>query len=186
MELRFDAMLCSKLGADNSDADRFKSTRGPHVPHPVPSPRGSFGGLSPPKQSSKPLQIEIWNTIHQWNFCQFLMSSLPPLHKRKVPPIDDFLSSPLLWCIRWSRGQVFNHQHRLYHGLLSSSTKRLETPHTCPRPQQQHRAPEKTTERTTDHLNAHNTKGNSHLPLRKILVNVWHLSDHTAKLKLVF
>ena len=29
-----------------------------------PSPWGSFGGLSPTKQSSKPRQIELWNTIN--------------------------------------------------------------------------------------------------------------------------
>jgi len=32
---------------------------------------GVFGGLSPPKQSSKP-QIEIWNTVNQWSFWQIL------------------------------------------------------------------------------------------------------------------
>jgi len=29
---------------------------------PVPSPRGEFGGLSPPNKAPSP-QIEIWNTI---------------------------------------------------------------------------------------------------------------------------
>jgi len=33
---------------------------------------GSFGKLSPPKESFKPLQIEILNTINQWNFLQIL------------------------------------------------------------------------------------------------------------------
>ena len=50
----------------------------------VPSPPGSFGGLISPKQSSNPLQIEIWNTINQWNFCQVLMSS-PPCTNVKPP-----------------------------------------------------------------------------------------------------
>jgi len=48
----------------------------------VPSPRGGFCGLSP-KQSSKPLQIEKWNAINQWSFCQFLECQAPP-HKRKA------------------------------------------------------------------------------------------------------
>jgi len=34
----------------------------------VPSPRGGYGGLSPPKQSSKPTQIERWNIIDMWGF----------------------------------------------------------------------------------------------------------------------
>ena len=42
-----------------------------------------LGGLSPPKQSSKP-QIETWNTINQWSFCQFLDCQATP-HKRKAP-----------------------------------------------------------------------------------------------------
>jgi len=33
---------------------------------------GVFGGLRRPKQSSKPPQIETWNTKNQWSFCQFL------------------------------------------------------------------------------------------------------------------
>jgi len=33
------------------------------------SSRGGFGGLSPPKQSSKPPQIKIWNIRNQWHFC---------------------------------------------------------------------------------------------------------------------
>jgi len=39
---------------------------------PVPSPRGGFWGLSPPKQSSKSPQTETWNTINQLRFFQFL------------------------------------------------------------------------------------------------------------------
>jgi len=50
----------------------------------VPSPRGGFGWLSPPEQSSKPPQIEIWNTINQWNFCQIWMSS--PSYANVKPP----------------------------------------------------------------------------------------------------
>ena len=45
-----------------------------------------FGGLIPPKQSSKPLQIEIWNTINQWSFRQFLECQAP-VHKREVPQL---------------------------------------------------------------------------------------------------
>jgi len=34
MELRFDAMLCSNLGNENSGTDHIKCSRGPQVPHP--------------------------------------------------------------------------------------------------------------------------------------------------------
>jgi len=34
MELRFDAMFCSKVGNENSDAGHIKCSRGPQVPHP--------------------------------------------------------------------------------------------------------------------------------------------------------
>jgi len=33
MELRFDAMLYSNLGNENSDAGHIKRSRGPQVPH---------------------------------------------------------------------------------------------------------------------------------------------------------
>jgi len=39
---------------------------------------GGFGGLSPPKQSSKPPQIEIWNSISRI-FVKF--ACLTPLHE---------------------------------------------------------------------------------------------------------
>jgi len=42
-------------------------------------------GLSPPKQSSNPIQlVETWNTINQLRFCQFLECQAPP-HKAKAP-----------------------------------------------------------------------------------------------------
>jgi len=34
MELRFDAILYSTSGNENSDADHIKCSRGPQVPHP--------------------------------------------------------------------------------------------------------------------------------------------------------
>ena len=62
------------------------------------------GGLwwaKTPKRSFKPPQIEIWNTMNQWNFCQIWISSPPctnvkPPHKRKGPPFDDFLATVLV------------------------------------------------------------------------------------------
>ena len=51
------------------------------------SPVATGGGLlgaKPPKQSSQPPQIETWDTINQWSFCQFLECQVPP-HKRKAP-----------------------------------------------------------------------------------------------------
>ena len=57
----------------------------PPMTKPIPSPRGSFSGLSIPKQSTKPTQIETWNTINQCRFCQFLECQAPP-HKFKANP----------------------------------------------------------------------------------------------------
>jgi len=52
---------------------------------PVPSPRGGFGGLIPPKQSSKRPQIETWNT--KWLVeCLSNLNVKPPLHERKASP----------------------------------------------------------------------------------------------------
>jgi len=34
MEIRFDAILYSKLGNENSDTGHIKCSRGPQVPHP--------------------------------------------------------------------------------------------------------------------------------------------------------
>jgi len=34
MELRFEAMLCSNLGNEDSVAGHVKCSRGPQVPHP--------------------------------------------------------------------------------------------------------------------------------------------------------
>ena len=50
-----------------------------------PRRHGGLGGLSPPKQSSEPPQIEAWNTIHQWSFGQFLECQAPPPHTRSLP-----------------------------------------------------------------------------------------------------
>ena len=54
-----------------------------------PVATGVFGGLSPPKQSSKPPQIETWNAINQWSFCQFLECQVPP-YKCKAPLLQTF------------------------------------------------------------------------------------------------
>ena len=69
-------------------------------PTPVPSPRGGFGGLCPPKQSSKPTQLKR-ETLWSVEFLSiFTMSSLPQKHKappqnRKAPPIVNFLATVL-------------------------------------------------------------------------------------------
>jgi len=47
-----------------------------------------FGGLSPQTKLQAP-QIETWNTINQWSFCQFLEYQAPP-HKRKAPLLKSF------------------------------------------------------------------------------------------------
>ena len=51
---------------------------------PVPSPRGDFGGLSPPQTKLQVHQIETWNTIHRWSFGRFLECQAPP-QNRKAP-----------------------------------------------------------------------------------------------------
>jgi len=38
MELRFEAMLYSKLGYENSDVGHIKCSCGPQVPHPCTRP----------------------------------------------------------------------------------------------------------------------------------------------------
>ena len=56
---------------------------------------GGFGGLRPLKQSSKPpSQIETWNTIYQWSFCQFLECQAPHAQTQS-PPIENFLATVL-------------------------------------------------------------------------------------------
>ena len=59
----FDGNRSTPLWADRWwNADLLENT--PRIP--LPSPRGGFGGLSPPKQSSKSLQIKTWNTRNHW------------------------------------------------------------------------------------------------------------------------
>ena len=48
-----------------------------------PVATGEFARLSSPKHSTKPSQIEIWNTISQCIFIKFWCQALP--HKRKAP-----------------------------------------------------------------------------------------------------
>ena len=62
---------------------------------------GGFGGLIPPKQSSKLPQIKIWNIINQSNFCQVWMSS--PFCTNVKPSIDDFLATVLSETIRFMK-----------------------------------------------------------------------------------
>ena len=55
---------------------------------------GDFGVVIPPNKTSSP-QIEIWNAINQWSFCQFLEFQAP-LHKRKSPLLKTF------WTVHWN------------------------------------------------------------------------------------
>ena len=48
----------------------------------------AFGEVSPTKQSSKPTQIEIWNTINQWSFIKF--SNVKPPCTDVTPPLKSF------------------------------------------------------------------------------------------------
>jgi len=58
------------------------------VLNPVPSPRRIFRVRSPPNKAPSP-QIETWNTINQWSFCQFLECQATQ-HKRKAPLLKTF------------------------------------------------------------------------------------------------
>ena len=53
-------------------------------PAPVPSPRWGSGGLSLPKQGTKPPQIEIWHTLNQWRLYQ-IFNIKPPRTNVKHP-----------------------------------------------------------------------------------------------------
>jgi len=66
---------------------------------------GELWWTYPPQTKLQAPQIEIWNTISQWNFCQIWMSS-PPCANVKTPtqslslPIDDFLATVLVSATR--------------------------------------------------------------------------------------
>ena len=60
---------------------------------PVLSPREGFNGPSSRKQSSKPPQIEIWNTINEWNYH---FQNVKPTCTNVKLPIKDFLMTVLV------------------------------------------------------------------------------------------
>ena len=108
----------------------------------VPSTRMGFWGLSPLKQSSKPIQIETRNTIKQLSFCQFLECQAPrtnpkPHHRNAKPPIENFLATVLCRTehnvtIKWFKWygvetfktNCFNHQQKLLLVISSISHNR--------------------------------------------------------------
>ena len=55
---------------------------------------GGLVHLAPQTKLPAP-QIEIWNTINQWSFCQF-SECQAPLHKRKAPSVKTF------WTVHWN------------------------------------------------------------------------------------
>ena len=67
----------------------------------APSPRGCFGGLSPPNKAPSPLKLERETLLISGVLVNFIMSSPPP-HKRKAPrrtaepPIENFLATVLV------------------------------------------------------------------------------------------
>jgi len=58
------------------------NTKAEGKPSSGPAPRQgeALVGLAPPKQSTKPPQIEIWNTINQWSIHQFF--NIKPPYRR--------------------------------------------------------------------------------------------------------
>jgi len=69
-----------------TSTERLKQSR-PHG--------GALVGLAPPKQSSKPSQIETWNIINRWNFGEFYNVKSPA--QTQSPPIENFLATVLGW-----------------------------------------------------------------------------------------
>jgi len=49
-----------------------------------------IGGLSPLKQKLQGPQIEISNTINEWDFCRM---NIKPTAQTQTPPTDDFLAT---------------------------------------------------------------------------------------------
>ena len=81
----------------SDEAERVQSVSYSHIRSlsgSVQSPRVVCGGLSHPKQISKPPQIETWNTINQWIFCQFLECQAPPQQSKS--PTENFLATVLV------------------------------------------------------------------------------------------
>ena len=58
-----------------------------------PVATGGFCGLSPLNKAPSPPQIETWNTINQWSFCQFLECQSPRTNAK--PPTENFLATVL-------------------------------------------------------------------------------------------
>jgi len=98
-----------------------------------------FGGLNPPKQSSKPPQIETWYTINKWSFGQFYNVNPPkqtqsPLQNCKAPLLENFwrrfwsggLTGVViaLWRTLFNNGEVFM---RISHWLLHNKRHRATT-----------------------------------------------------------
>jgi len=115
---------CENLVTVPRDGCRERVTLG-HLrfwgPTPAPSPRGGFGGLCTPKQSSKPPN---WNVKHynQWSFCQFLQCQAPPA-KTQSPPAEP-VSPPIVNFV----ATVLPHAGVTY---LSVCPKRVKTCPSC-------------------------------------------------------
>ena len=58
----------------------------------VPSPRGDLVGLAPPNKAPSPPN---WNMKHYVSGMFVKFECQAPLHKRKAPPVDDFLATVL-------------------------------------------------------------------------------------------
>jgi len=58
-----------------------------------PSPRGGFGGLSTPKQSTEPPKLKHDTLYISGVFINFSISS--PFAQTQSPPIEDFLATVL-------------------------------------------------------------------------------------------
>ena len=82
---------------------RFKPRASPDV----------TGGLPPPKQSSKPHQIETWNTVNQWSFCQLL--NVTPPAQTQSPPTENFLATVLPRAPNLGAPQTFGSKENFQH-----------------------------------------------------------------------
>ena len=72
----------------------------PPIISAVPSPRGDFGGLSPPNKVPSPPKQKHKTLYFSWVFVNFIVSSPPaqtqiPPAETQSPPIENFLATVL-------------------------------------------------------------------------------------------
>jgi len=64
--------------------------------HTVPSPRGGFGGLSPPNKAPSPRKLK-YETLYKLVEVLSNLNVKPSLHERKAPPPIDNTTTQFCW-----------------------------------------------------------------------------------------